>query len=226
MAITDWPIHLRPREKLLHSGANSLSDAELLAIFLQTGRKGKTAVDLAVELLTEFKTLNKLLSSTRHQITLKGLGQAKFTMLQAAVELGRRCLAEKMRQERFLTSAQEAKKYLISKLSHYKHEVFACIFLNARHQFIDYKELFHGTINCTPIYTRVIAQTALELNAGAVIFAHNHPSGDPLPSQNDIETTKEIATVLAVLDIKVLDHIVVGGNTSTSLCEKGLLSFS
>ncbi len=222
MKISNWPYYLRPRSKLLQLGPSTLSDAELIAIFLRTGRKGKTAVDLAIELLTEFKTLNGLLNTPQTKITTKGLGEAKFSMLQAALELGRRCLRETINEKKYFTQSKEAKEYLITKLNHYRHEVFACLFLNIRHQIIDYKELFHGTIHHTPIYARVIAQTALELNAGAIIFAHNHPSGDPAPSQNDISSTQELASTLEALDIKVLDHIIIGGNDSVSLVEKGL----
>lgn len=224
MAITDWPLYERPREKLFRLGVSSLSEAELLAIFLQTGVKGKTAVDLARELLAEFKSLNHLLAATEQQIAaFPGLGRAKFGMLQAALELGRRCLEEDLKLEKPLTSAQDAKKYLILKLSSYRHEVFSCIFLNNQHQVIQYKELFYGTINCAPIYPRVVAQKALEYNAGAVIFAHNHPSGSTAPSQSDLESTKKLVSVLNNLDIRVLDHIIVGGNQCSSLAEEGLI---
>lgn len=224
MAITDWPLQERPREKLLRLGVASLSEAELLAIFLQNGVKGKTAVDLARELLQEFKTLNQLLAAPqKHLDSICGMGPAKYSMLQAALELGRRYLAENLPINKPLTSAQDAKKFLIAKLASYKYEVFSCIFLNTRHCVIQYKELFYGTLDCAPIYPRIVAQKALECNAGAVIFAHNHPSGNTEPSQSDLTSTENLIKILDCLDIRVLDHIIIAGNTCRSLAEEGLI---
>jgi DNA repair protein RadC len=224
MAINEWPEQERPREKLIRFGANTLSEAELLAIFLQTGVKGKTALDIARDLLKEYKSLRCLLSASQRQIsTVHGIGKAKFSLLQAALELGRRQLEEELKQMTPLTSAKDAKNYLIAKLSNYKFEVFACIFLNTRHQIIKYEELFHGTLHCTPIYPRIVAQKGLEYNAGALILAHNHPSGRVYPSQNDITSTQDLITALNYLDIRVLDHIIIGGNKCFSLVEQGLI---
>lgn len=224
MAISDWPMQERPREKLLRLGAHSLSEAELLAIFLQTGIKGQSALDISRHLLIEHKTLRGLLAASLPQVeSVSGLGKAKFCILQAALELGKRLLEEDLMQACIISNALEAKKFLIAKLSSYKQEVFSCLFLNAKHHLIKYSELFYGTIHFTPIYPRVIAQKALEYNASALILAHNHPSGSILPSQSDITATEKLVSVLNILDISVLDHIIVGGNKCVSFTEKGLL---
>jgi DNA repair protein RadC len=224
MAITDWPKQERPREKLLKKGASFLSNAELIAIFLQNGVKGKTALDLARELLTHFVTLKAILTAPEGLMSsFKGIGKAKCSMLQAALELGRRYLEEDLQVKIFLSNAQEVKKFLVAKLASYKQEVFSCLFLTNKNQLIEYKELFFGTINCAPVYPRIIAQKALENNAGAVIFAHNHPSGDATPSKSDVASTQNLVQVLQSLDIQVLDHIIVGSNHCVAFSELGLL---
>jgi DNA repair protein RadC len=224
MTINNWPLKERPREKLLNKGAASLSEAELLAIFLRTGTKGLSAVDIARTLLEEHKSLKKLLGLTPTQLMAhKGIGKAKYTMLQAALELGRRYLEEELHQPFTVTKTLDAKKYLIAKLSAHRHEIFGCLFLDTKNQVIAFEEIFTGTLSFTPIYPRVIAQKALEYNAGAVIFAHNHPSGSVQPSQSDIDSTKELVAIMTVLDIRVLDHIVIGGNKCSSFAELGLL---
>lgn len=224
MTLKDLPLQEKPREKLLRSGVASLSEVELLAIFIQTGTKGKTAIDIARSLILEHKSLRNILNlpATRMMST-KGIGKAKFTMLQAALELGTRYFEEKIQQPYLISHAQDAKKYLIAKLSNSRYEVFACLFLNAKHQVIKFEIVFTGTINYTPIYPRVIAQKALECNAKAVIFAHNHPSSSCIPSEYDIKTTKELIEILKILEIGVLDHIVVGGNECCSFAELGLI---
>jgi DNA repair protein RadC len=224
MALTDWPAQERPREKMLRLGVTSLSEAELLAIFLRTGLKGKTAVDLARELLQEYKSLRSLLAAPSSKLfSIKGIGKTKYVMLHAALELGRRFLEEGLHPTKNIASLSDAKKYLIAKLSSHKQEVFSCIFLNSKHHILHYEELFHGTISFTPIYPRIIAQKALEYNAAAIILAHNHPSGSTHPSESDLTATNSLVTILGHLDIRVLDHIIVGGNDCTSLAEKGLL---
>lgn len=224
MPITDWPLTERPREKLINKGAACLSKAELLAIFLQTGTRGKTAMDLAQELLAKFKTLTALLNATENEVSAcLGIGRAKFCLLQATLELGRRQMEEKLQEQTAITSGKFVKEYLIAKLSHEKQEIFACIFLNSKHQIIKYEALFHGTLTSTPIYPRVIAQKALEYNAGAVIFAHNHPSGNTQPSEQDIYSTRNLISILTLFDVRVLDHIIVGANMCISLAEEGLL---
>ncbi len=225
MKLTDWPLQERPREKMLRLGVSSLSEAELLAIFLRTGTKGKTAVDLARELLNEFQGLKNLLAVPQSRmLSIKGIGKTKYSILQAALEIGKRYLEENLHIRSSFISPSDAKQYLIAKLSAYKQEVFSCIFLNSKHQLLRYEELFHGTISCAPIYPRIIAQKALEYNAAALILSHNHPSGSTQPSDEDISTTQNLISVLNHLDIRVLDHIIVGGSDCCSLAEHGLLS--
>lgn len=223
MAISDWPNNERPREKMLEFGARSLSEAELLAIFLRTGTKGQSAIELARSLLKDHKSLKSLLNLPYRKLVAKrGIGLAKYAMLQAALELAKRCQEEHIKHSKVLNSTLDAKSYLISKLANQSREIFACIFLDSKHKILCYEALFSGTINYTPIYPRVIAQKALEYNASAIILAHNHPSGDTEPSQSDILSTRELATILNHLDIKVLDHLIVGGQTCSSLAELGL----
>jgi DNA repair protein RadC len=154
---------------------------------------------------------------------IPGIGKAKYSMLQAALELGRRVFQEDLEYLSGISSAGDAKNFVMAKLANFRQEVFACIFLNSRHRIIKYEQLFYGTIHCTPIYPRVIAQKALEYNASAVIFAHNHPSGDTKPSQSDLKSTQNLVTALSYLDIRVLDHLIVGGNQCISFIEEGLI---
>ena len=224
MAITDWPKEERPREKLLARGANSLSDAELLAIFLRTGVPGKTAVDLARELLDEFGSLNALLCADKTRFCqAAGLGQAKFSQLQAVLEMGRRYLYESLQRGDALSSPEATRHYLSSRLRHYHHEVFACLFLDNRHRVILFEELFNGTIDGAAVYPRIVVQKALQHNAAAVILSHNHPSGASEPSQADKQITQQIQSALALVDIRVLDHFIVGDGQPLSFAEKGLL---
>jgi DNA repair protein RadC len=218
MSIKNWPELERPREKLLRFGAQQLSDAELLAIFLRTGSKGKTAIDLARQLLIQFNSLNNLFAAKLDEFCQgNGLGVAKYTQLQAALELSRRHLFENIIATESLTNTEQTKQYLQSKLSGRKQEVFAGIFLNSKNRVIAFEELFHGTINRSNIYPREIITAAINHNASAIIFAHNHPSGDPTPSQEDVALTEHLRKILALLDIKVLDHIVVGKSKSVSI---------
>lgn len=224
MTILDWPSKERPREKLLQKGVDTLTEAELLAVFLRTGTKGKSAIDLTRELLQKYKTLRNILHLPPATLLMtKGIGKAKLSMLQAAVELATRCLEEQLHVPTTITQAETAKKFFIAKLGSARNEIFSCLFLDAKHQVIKFEELFIGSINYTPIYPRIVAQKALEYNAQAVIFAHNHPSNSTIPSQTDIDSTQELTKILKVLDITVLDHIIVGGNNCSSLAELGLL---
>lgn len=224
MSIPQWPLNQRPRERLINQGVQSLSNAELLAIFLQTGTKGLTALDLAQELLDLFPSFHQLLQASKQEFAaIKGIGNAKYALLQAAFELGRRYLEEDLGAGELLNSADSAINFLIAKLSHYRHEVFSCLFLTTKLKLIKYEELFFGTLTCAPVYPRVLAQKALACNAGALILAHNHPSGDVEPSQGDIRTTQHLIQVLADLEIKVIDHIIVGGNKTKSLATYQLL---
>jgi DNA repair protein RadC len=222
MAIINWPAAERPREKLLTHGAKYLSDAELLAIFLRTGVRGKTALDIARELLTEFGSLKKLCKANSQVLLQKcGFGKAKYASLQAALELGQRYLDETIKIGETLPSSVAAKKFLSHHLKDYPHEVFACLFLNSHHRILCFEELFHGTINESSVYPREVVKRALTHNAAKVILAHNHPSGDPTPSQADCDLTLLLKQTLAVVDIQVIDHIIVGHYEALSLAEAG-----
>jgi DNA repair protein RadC len=224
MSITSWPAGERPREKLLLRGASALSDAELLAIFLRTGVAGKTAVDIARELLAEHGGLRSLLSLDRTQFCqAQGLGTAKFVQLQAVLEVGRRYLEEKLERADALSSPHDTRSYLSVRLRGYTHEVFACLFLDNRHRIIRYEEMFRGTIDGTSVHPREIVKRALELNAAALIFAHNHPSGVTEPSRADEQLTRRLADALALVEVRVLDHFIIGDGQARSFAELGLL---
>ncbi len=224
MAITDWPAGERPREKLLRQGAKSLSDAELLAIFLRTGTRGKSALDLARDLLREFGGLQPLLAADRDSFcAMPGLGDAKFCQLQAVLEMAHRHLGEALARSDVLSSPEATRRYLRSRLQSYPHEVFACLFLDNRHRVIAFEELFQGTIDGASIYPREILRRCLHHNAAAVIFAHNHPSGVAEPSRADRQITQRLKDALSLVDIRVLDHIVIGHGQCVSLAEQGLL---
>jgi DNA repair protein RadC len=224
MPITDWPDDERPREKLLQKGPHALSDAELLAIFLRTGIKGKTAVDLARELLTQFGSLRALLESDYENFSRgPGLGSAKYASLQAVLEMARRHLKESLRRESALTSPDLTRRYLISHLRGHAHEVFACLFLDNQHRIIQFEELFRGTIDGASVYPREVVKKALAFNAAAVIFAHNHPSGIAEPSEADKHITRRLKQALSLLDIRVLDHFIIGDGEPFSFAEHGLI---
>ena len=223
MAITDWPIDERPREKLLARGANALSDAELLAIFLRVGVKGKTAVDLARELLQNFGSLRQLFDADAKKFCeTHGMGEAKYVQLQAVLEMSRRYLAEKLRRGDPLNDPDAVRFYLTSKLRDYRFEVFSCLFLDTRHRVIEYEELFKGTIDGASVHPREVVRRALHHNAAAVIFAHNHPSGVAEPSQADERITGKLKDALNLIDVRVLDHFVIGDQV-VSFAERGLL---
>ena len=221
MAITDWPAGERPRERLLEQGSDTLSDAELLAIFLRTGVKGKSAVDLARDLLNEFGGLRKMFSADEKEFCqAKGLGLAKYAQLQACLEMSRRFLRESLEREGPLTNSHDAKEFLLLRMRDYKKEVFACLFLDSKNQVIKFEELFKGSLNSSEVHPREVVKQALKHNANALIFAHNHPSGNSKPSQSDIDTTKILSDALTLIGIKVLDHLIIGDKV-TSLAELG-----
>ena len=223
MAITDWPVDERPREKLLKYGASSLSDAELLAIFLRTGVSGLTAVDLARQLLNHFGGLRPLLEAGREVFCAgNGLGEAKYAQLQAVLEMSRRHLLEKIRRGDALCSVAHTRQYLQAQLQACQQEVFAVLFLDNRHRVISFERLFYGTIDGASVHPREVVKRALAKNAAAVIFAHNHPSGVAEPSQADQAITRRLKEALALVDIRVLDHFVVGDEV-VSFAERGLL---
>ena len=223
MAITDWPAEQRPREKLLAQGAESLSDAELLAIFLRTGIKGKSAVDLAQELLNEYQGLRYLLDASQQRFCQsKGMGPAKYAQLQAVIEMSKRFLGEKLQRGEAITNPTLIREYLLSRLRDYPYEVFACLFLDNRHRVIQYEELFKGTIDGASVYPREVLRRAIHHNAAALILSHNHPSGITEPSQADIRITQKLKQALSLIDVRVLDHFIVGDDVS-SFVEQGLL---
>ena len=222
MAFKDWPAEDRPREKLLLSGAKALSDAELLAIFLRTGVKGFSAVDLARKLIHEFGSLRRLLEADQQEFCQgHGLGQAKYVQLQAVLEMGRRHLESSLKHGDAFTDADTTMRYIKQRLRAYPHEVFACLYLDNQHRFLQFDELFRGTIDGASVYPREVVKSALQHNAAAVILAHNHPSGIAEPSQADIHITKRIQSALDLVDIRVLDHIIVGDADVTSLAQLG-----
>lgn len=222
--ITDMPLESRPREKLLQRGPQALTNVELLAIFLRTGVQGKTALDLAQDLLSEFGDLRSLLSAEHTRFCqAKGLGSAKFVQLQACVELSKRYLRECLERGDVLSNPDDTRNYLLSELSGRVHEVFACLFLDNKHRIIKFDELFYGTIDGASVYPREVIRRALYHNAAAVIFAHNHPSGIAEPSDADIALTQRLKDVLHLIDVRVLDHFVVGDGYSISLAERGLI---
>ncbi|WP_101758564.1 DNA repair protein RadC [Oceanicoccus sp. KOV_DT_Chl] len=224
MAITDWPVKERPREKLLKQGAAALSDAELLAIFLRTGAPGMTAVDLARQLLTQFGGLRPLLSAQMRQFCEgRGLGLAKFAQLQAVLEMSRRHLQESMERGEGITSPALTRQYLLSCLRDQSQEQFCCLFLDSQHRVICFETLFYGTIDAACVYPREVVTRSLQLQAAALILAHNHPSGVAEPSQADERITRRLVEALALVDIRVLDHFVVGDGELVSFAERGLL---
>lgn len=224
MTITDWPLAERPREKLLLRGPTALSDAELLAIFLRTGVTGKTAVDLARDLLSQFGSLRALLAADQSAFcAVPGLGQAKYVQLQAVLEIGRRYLGETMDRGEGLKSSSDARQYLQAQLRDRQQEVFCCLFLDTRHRVLAFEELFQGTLNSSAVYPREVVKKALFHNAAAVIFAHNHPSGVAEPSQADKSLTHSLSTALALVGVNVLDHLIIGDGDSLSFSESGLL---
>jgi len=224
MAITDWPADDRPREKLLSKGASALSDAELVAIFLRTGVTGKSAVDLARDMLVQFESLSALCCADRQTFCgIHGLGEAKYVQLQAVMEMAQRALGEKLRQGVALNSPRSVRDFLRLRLQHLPHEVFVGVFLDAQNRVLAVDDLFSGTLTQTSVYPREVVKRALKHNAAAVIFAHNHPSGVAEPSRADETLTATLKRALALVDVQVLDHFVVGADSTMSFAERGLL---
>lgn len=223
MAITKWPADERPREKLARSGAQALSDAELLAIFLRTGVKGKSAVDLARDLLNHHGGLRQVLNAGQGALArTSGLGPAKCAQLQAALELGKRYLEQKLEREGPLTSPKQAAEFLTHKLRDRPREVFAIVYLDNRHHVLEYEELFHGTLNGAHVHPREVVKNALARNAAAVIVAHNHPSGVAEPSQADTTITLKLRDALSLVEVRLLDHLVIGDGEFVSMSDRGL----
>ncbi|MDE2286689.1 MAG: DNA repair protein RadC [Burkholderiales bacterium] len=224
MSISHWPAGERPREKLLSLGAEALSDAELLAILLRIGTAGKSAVALARELLSHFGTLNRLFCATASELNaVRGIGTAKYAQLQAVLEIARRALGEELQGQVSLSSPTAVKHFLRLSLAHKPHEVFFCLYLNTQNQLIRAESLFRGSLQQATVYPREVARQALRHNAAALIVAHNHPSGVARPSEADVRLTRQLGATLELLDIRLLDHFIVGGSDVYSLAEHGEL---
>jgi DNA repair protein RadC len=224
MTISQWPLSEQPREKILTLGAKHLSDTELIAIFLRTGVRGKSAIDIARDLLCEHGSLKKLFNADPHHIfQTYGLGKAKYAVLKAAIELGRRYLEEEIILGEPLNNSFLTKRFIINRLNDYQHEIFACLFLDIQNRMIGFDELFYGTINEANVYPREVVKRGLKHNAIKIILAHNHPSGTATPSQADKDVTQVLKKALALVEIQVIDHIIVGSQEAFSFAEAGLL---
>jgi DNA repair protein RadC len=224
MGIADWPEDQKPREKLLARGAQALSEAELLAIVLRTGVKGKSAVDLGRELMQRFESLHGLLEADPARLQdVLGLGPAKTAHLLAVLAIAKRALAQEMQRRDCMSSPQTVREYLRLHLARRDREFFVALYLDAQNRVIKLEELFAGTLTQTSVFPRDVVRKGLECNAAAVIFAHNHPSGLSEPSRADELLTHALKQALALVDIKVLDHLVVGGESAMSFAERGLL---
>lgn len=224
MPIKDWPLGERPREKLLARGPQALSDAELLAIFIRSGTRGKTALDLARQALSELGGLRALLDCEQNRLCrLPGLGAAKFVELNASLELGRRYLQSRLQRGDPLASPADTRRFLEARLKGYPQEVFACLFLDSRHRVICFEEMFHGTIDGASVHPREVIRRALSHNAAAIIVTHNHPSGVAEPSRSDRALTRRLQEATALVDVRLLDHVVVGEGETVSFAERGWL---
>jgi len=222
MAITDWPASERPREKLIARGAHALSDAELLAIFLRVGIVGKSAVDLARDLLVHFGGLERLCAATRDELcAVPGMGEAKYTQLQAVMEMARRSLASELDERDLFDAPERVKSWLRLRLGALEHEEFHLLLLDARNHLIHAEALFRGTLTQTSVYPREVVKLALRHNAAGLLLAHNHPSGCTEPSSADHALTRCLREALALVDVRVLDHFVVSRNTVLSFAEMG-----
>jgi DNA repair protein RadC len=224
MAIRDWPTSERPREKLMQRGADALSDAELLAIFLRTGCAGRSDVDLARELLQRFGSLAGMLSAGKGSFCqVRGIGEAKYVQLQAVMELARRHLGEQLGREQVFSNPSLVGEFLLAHLRDCEQEVFAALFLDSQHRLISWEKLFFGTIDSASIYPREVVKRALYHNAAAVVLSHNHPSGVAEPSESDQLITQRLKEALILVDIRVLDHVIVGGGYTVSMAEHGMV---
>lgn len=224
MAITDWPEEQRPRERLIKHGAAALSDAELLAVFLRVGVTGKSAVDLGRDMISHFGSLNDLFSASLLEFSaINGLGAAKYAQLQAVLELAKRSLAEELQAGVTLDSPQAVKQYLRLLLGSKAYESFAVLFLDVKNRLITCEELFRGTLTHASVYPREVVKSALQHNAASIILSHNHPSGNAEPSNADHALTQALKQALALVDVRVLDHFIVGGKDVYSFAEHGAL---
>ena len=224
MLLKDLPQDARPREKLLARGAAALSDAELLALLLRSGLPGKNALQMGQELVDTFGGVAGLLHTGPNALkTIKGLGPAKQAELVAVLELARRALAEELKEKTLFDTPQAVRDYLQLQLGSRTHEIFAVLFLDSQHRLIVLEELFRGTLTQTSVYPREVVVRALALNAASVVLAHNHPSGAAKPSRADEALTQTLKAALALVDVRVLDHVIVAQGDALSMAEKGLL---
>jgi len=224
MSLKDLPPDTLPREKLLARGAGALADAELLAILLRTGLAGRSVLHMAQDILASQGGLAGLLNASAGSLTgIKGLGMAKRAEILAVMELARRATAQQLQQQPLFDSPQAVKHYLQLHLAHLRHEVFAVLFLDSQHHLIALEELFRGTLTRTSVYPREVALRALHHHAAAVVLAHNHPSGSVTPSTADIQLTQTLTSALALIDVRVLDHLIVAQGQALSLAEQGQL---
>ena len=223
MHIQALPAQARPREKLLERGPQALSDVELLALLLRTGTAGKPVLALAEELLATGGVAG-LLGASRAQLQrVKGLGPAKQAELLAVAELARRALGQRLREREVMDSPQALREYLQLHLAHKTHEVFAVLFLDSQHRLLALEELFRGTLGETSVYPREVLLRALHHHSAAVVLAHNHPSGSVQPSRADLALTQHLRQALALVDVRVLDHLIVGPGQCLSMAEQGCL---
>lgn len=222
--ISQWPKAQQPREKLIRQGAASLSDAELLAIFLRSGVKGKSAVSLAQDLLSQFEGMQGLINAPLADIyRCYGMGPSKWAQIKAAYELVKRCLHESLSQQAIFSSSKQVREFLQAKIARLEHEVFLCLYLDNSNRLIECQELFRGSIDQTAIYPREIIKECLNRNASALVVAHNHPGGNPLPSPNDEAVTRDLSQALHWVNIALLDHCIVAKHGFFSFADAGLL---
>lgn len=224
MGIKDWPAQQRPRERLIGEGAAALSDAELLALFLRVGVKGRSAVELGRDLLGRFGSIQGLFGASLTELsTVRGMGPAKFAELQAVMELARRAVCERLHNGETLGSPDTVRQYLRMSMARQAHESFVVLFLDVKNRLLSSQEMFRGTLTHTSVYPREVVKTALARNAASVMLAHNHPSGTPEPSEADLLLTRSLVQALALVDVRVLDHFIVAGPHVHSFAENGQL---
>jgi DNA repair protein RadC len=224
MSLKDLPAEMRPREKLLARGGGALSDVELLALLLRTGLAGQGVFELAAQVLREFEGFAGLLRAEAADLRrIKGLGPAKRAEIAAVIEMARRALVQPLQDRPVFDAPQQVKDYVALQLGARAQEVFAVLFLDSQHRLLTLEELFRGTLTQTSVYPREVVKRALQLNAGAVILAHNHPSGVAEPSRADEFLTQTIRSALHLVDVRLLDHLVVGQGQVVSFAERGLL---
>lgn len=223
-SIKDWPEDERPRERLLKHGTSVMSDAQLIAIMLRTGGSGKSAIDLAMELLGKFGSLRKMEQATIGELCgVKGIGKAKAAQFKAALELGKRLLGERRSDGAVFSNAESVHAYFHPRLQNLEKEVFYCAMLDVKNRLIEHHKISEGTLTASLVHPREAFREAIRLLAASVIFVHNHPSGDPTPSREDIALTERLASVGDTVGIKVLDHLIIGDGRFTSMLEKGYL---